>query len=95
MGNAAKAMTPGMRRAEGPRLLTSERLTWGIILSGSRAVQLQALRSVPLHLEAGRDIRRSLERLAVELMPAASCSGWWATSPRQRFNVLARQDPRF
>ena len=56
-----------MRRAEGPRLLTSERLTWGIILSGSRAVQLQALRSVPLHLEAGRDIRRSLERLAVEL----------------------------
>jgi len=32
MGNAAKAMTPGMRRAEGPRLLTSERLTWGIIL---------------------------------------------------------------
>ena len=30
-------------------------------------MQLQALRSVPLHLEAGRDIRRSLERLAVEL----------------------------
>ena len=67
MGNAAKAMAPGMRRAEGPRLLTSERLTWGIILSGSRAVQLQALRSVPLHLEAGSDIRRSLERLAVQL----------------------------
>lgn len=36
-------------------------------MSGSLAVQLQALRSVPLHLEAGRDIRRSLERLAVEL----------------------------
>jgi predicted DNA-binding protein with PD1-like motif/glutaredoxin len=30
-------------------------------------VQLQALRSVPLHLGAGSDIRRSLERLAVEL----------------------------
>jgi len=27
MGNAAKAMAPGMRRAEGARLLTSERLT--------------------------------------------------------------------
>jgi hypothetical protein len=27
MGNAAKAVAPGMRRAEGPRLLTSERLT--------------------------------------------------------------------
>ena len=67
MGNAAKAMASGMCRAEGPRLLTSERLTWVIILSGSRAVQLQALRSVPLHLEAGTDIRRSLERLAVEL----------------------------
>jgi predicted DNA-binding protein with PD1-like motif/glutaredoxin len=36
-------------------------------LSKSRAVQLQALRSVPLHLGAGRDIHRSLERLAVEL----------------------------
>ena len=30
-------------------------------------MQLQALRSLPLHLGAGRDIRRSLERLAVEL----------------------------
>lgn len=30
-------------------------------------MQLQALRSVPLHLGAGSDIRRSLERLAVEL----------------------------
>jgi len=30
-------------------------------------VQLQALRSVPLHLGAGSDIRRSLEALAVEL----------------------------
>jgi predicted DNA-binding protein with PD1-like motif/glutaredoxin len=30
-------------------------------------VQLQALRSVPLHLGAGSDIRRSLESLAVEL----------------------------
>ena len=29
-------------------------------------MQLQALRSVPLHLGAGSDIRRSLERLAVE-----------------------------
>ena len=30
-------------------------------------MQLQALRSVPLHLGAGSDIRRSLESLAVEL----------------------------
>ena len=67
VGNAAQAMALGMRWAEGSRLLTCMHLTWRISLSRSRAVQLQALRSVPLHLGAGRDIRRSLERLAVEL----------------------------
>jgi predicted DNA-binding protein with PD1-like motif/glutaredoxin len=60
-------MAPWTRRADGPRLLTSEPLIWRSSFSRSRAVQLQALHSVPLHLGAGSDIRRSLERLAVDL----------------------------
>ena len=57
-------------------------------------MQLQALRSVPLHLEAGSDIRLSLEALAVELNASGFVLGVVGNLSRAAFQCPGQSGPR-